>query len=147
MKALKDLKATYGSEDISRLIDYVKIVPVELPEGVKYYFEKQGNAVHVYSIGKGINEYQIGTLEAEVAFRGAKKTSEGQEISLVIGEIEKIILHTKPYEGPIVTKIIQNTISPEFNKSGDENKKSACNYSSSGDENRHGRLIRNSNDE
>ena len=102
MKPLKDLKAGFASEDIGKLLDYVKAAPVELPEGIVYFFEKQGNIVHVYGVERGIREYKVGQMVPGMTFMGARKTSQGEELSLAMGEVEKIILHTDTYNGPIV---------------------------------------------
>lgn len=98
MKPLRELKATYGSNDIADLVDFTRQAPVELPEG-KYHFEKDGATVHVYGVERGIDQYNIGALAEGTSLQGVKKTSSGVEIGLTLGGVEKIILHAKMYQG------------------------------------------------
>jgi len=98
MKLLKDLKAQYDSNGIAELVDFASKAPVRLPEGQNYQFRKEGSIVHIYGMASGINEYHIDELAQGMVFQGARKTPQGTALDLLIGGVEQIILHSKPYK-------------------------------------------------
>lgn len=103
MKPLKDLKGTYGSKDISNLVDFTSKAPVQLPEGGQYHFEMDGSTVHVYGVRNGIKQYNIGNLGEGMSLSGIQTTNRGVEIGLSLGEVERIILHSEVFRGDLPT--------------------------------------------
>jgi hypothetical protein len=99
LKPLKDLKGSYGSQDISQLVDFTKGAGINLPESEVYFFEKKGNTVHIHGTSSGISEYELPNYSGTV-----KVTSSGIELGYKFGGVEKVVLHTKPYSGNLAKR-------------------------------------------
>jgi hypothetical protein len=95
MKYLKDLKGNYGSSDISNLVEFIKIAPIQLPEDNEYFFEKLDETIHIYGIKEGIKKYFFTNNWDNNYLKYISITKEGIEMSLEYQGIEKIILHDK----------------------------------------------------
>jgi hypothetical protein len=91
MKKLRELTANYGHKDISELVKFVSEAEISLPGNEQYFFEKQGNVVHVYGQGQGITNYM-----AEMPINGVASSRKGIELDIKYGGVEKIILHSTP---------------------------------------------------
>jgi hypothetical protein len=98
MKPLKDLKGDYASKEISDLVEFTSRAPIHLPENEKYHFEKHGTTVHIHGNKNGIKIYEISKLEKDMTLDGLKYTFNGVEINLKYGGVEKVILHSSPYQ-------------------------------------------------
>ncbi|MBI4919055.1 hypothetical protein HY837_03935 [archaeon] len=92
MKKLNELKGTFGSKDIGELVDFVNKAPIKLPEDKRYHFEKDGKVVNVYCVDSGITQY---TIDGKV--NGVVTTSEGTEVRVAFGGVEKVVLHSVQY--------------------------------------------------
>ncbi|MFH1401170.1 MAG: hypothetical protein ABIH41_06655 [Nanoarchaeota archaeon] len=109
MKPLKDLTATYGSKEITDLVGFANQAPVELPESARYHFEKEGSTVHVYGVEAGIKAYRIGEVPQGMTLRGIQTTQRGVEIDLELGGVERIVLHSRVYQGQAQAASVSST--------------------------------------
>ena len=103
-KPLRELRGSYGSSDVSELVDFTRQANVHLPSSEAYFFEKQGNTVHVYGTAKGISQHEVPEGAGAV-----RVTSTGIELGIRLGGVEKVLLHSKPYSGDLSPKAQRKT--------------------------------------
>jgi hypothetical protein len=113
-KPLKDLRGSYGSNDISQLVDFTSQANINLPESGNYFFEKQGNTIHVYGTREGISEYELPEQSGAV-----RVTSEGIELGYKAKGVERVVLHARPYAGDLVQKTQRQTRTTGSSASGE----------------------------
>ena len=97
MKELKDLKGTYGSNDISNLVAFARDAPIMLQDDQNYHLNKCGTTVNIYGFERGIEEYRISCIEDYACIGKVSTTKYGIEIDFSAKGIEKIILHNDAY--------------------------------------------------
>lgn len=96
MKLLKYLNSSYGSKDISELVDFIQVAPIELPEDKTYYFEKEESNVNIYGRSAGIEKYNI-ISDTNCSLKEIKSEKKGIRICVKHENIESIVLHFKKY--------------------------------------------------
>lgn len=109
MKELKDLKGTYGSNDISDLVAFAQDAPVMLQDDQNYHLDKCGTIVHIYGSERGIEEYKISCAGDYVSIGNVSATKSGIEIDVKAVGIDKIILHNEAYSKTASETIARRT--------------------------------------